>query len=139
MFFIIYDSFLKWINVIPVKNIKATSAISCLRNVFSTHGIPYFLVSDNGSSFSRQEFNEFCKVNRIKHLKIAPYHPSSNGAAECSAQILTSAQKNINGKVVSDLDSTLSCFMLSYRTTPHKKISDILPLHSGIIVVLSNK
>ena len=88
IFFIIYDLFLKWINVIPMKNIKATSVISCLRNVFSTHGIPYFLVSDNGSSFSRQEFNEFCKVKGIKHLKIAPYHPSSNGAAERSVQIL---------------------------------------------------
>ena len=50
--------------------------------------IPYFLSSDNGPSFSSQEFNEFCKVNGIKHLKIAPYHPSSNGAAERSVQIL---------------------------------------------------
>ena len=58
-----------------MKNIKATSVISCLRNVFSTHGIPYFPVSDNGPSLSSQKFNEFCKVNGIKHLKIAPYHP----------------------------------------------------------------
>ena len=120
MFFIIYDLFLKWINAIPMKNIKATSVISCLRNVFSTHGIPYFLVSDNEPSFSSQEFNEFCKVNRIKHLKIAPYHPSSNGAAECSVQIFkTALKKIIDGKVVSDLDSTLSHFMVSYCTTPH--------------------
>ena len=120
MFFIIYDLFLKWINVIPMKNIKATSVISCLRNVFSTHGIPYFLVRDNGSSFSRQEFNEFCKVKGIKHLKIAPYHPSSNGAAERSVQTFKTVLKNIiDGKVVIDLDSTLSRFMLSYHTTPH--------------------
>ena len=101
MFFIIYDLFLKWINVIPMKNIKATSVISCLRNVFSTHGIPYFLVSDNEPSFSSQEFNEFCKVNRIKHLKIAPYHPSSNGAAEHSVQTFKTELK----KIISDLDS----------------------------------
>ena len=101
MFFIIYDLFLKWINVIPMKNIKATSVISCLRNVFSTHGIPYFLVRDNGSSFSRQEFNEFCKVKGIKHLKIAPYHPSSNGAAEHSVQTFKTELK----KIISDLDS----------------------------------
>ena len=93
MFFIIYDLFLKWINVIPMKNIKATSVISCLRNVFSTHGIPYFLVIDNGPLFSSQEFNEFCKVNGIKHLKIAPYHPSSNEAAERSVQIFKTALK----------------------------------------------
>ena len=48
----------------------------------------YFLVSDDELSFSSLEFNEFCKVNRIKHLKIAPYHLSSNGAAACSVKIL---------------------------------------------------
>ena len=80
----------------------------------------YFLVSDNRPSFSGQKFNEFCKVNRIKHLKIAPYHPSSNGAAERSVQTFKTVLKNIiDGKVVIDLDSTLSRFMLSYRTTPH--------------------
>ena len=92
-FLIIIDSLSKWINVIPMKNIKATSVISCLRNVFSTHGIPYFLVIDNGPLFSSQEFNEFCKVNGIKHLKIAPYHPSSNEAAERSVQIFKTALK----------------------------------------------
>ena len=120
MFFIIYDLFLKWINVIPMKNIKATSVISCLRNVFSTHGISQFLVSDNGLSFSSQEFYEFCKVHGIKQLKIAPYHPSSNGTAQRSVQTFkTALKKIIQGKVVSDLDSTLSRFMLSYHTTPH--------------------
>ena len=120
MFIIIYDSFTKWINVIPMKNIKATSVISCFRNVFSTHEIPYFLVSDNGPWFSSQKFNEFCKVNGIRHLKIAPYHPSPNGAAERSVQTFkTALKKIIDGKVVSDLDSTLSHFILSYCTTPH--------------------
>ena len=103
-----------------MKNIKATSVISCFRNVFSTHEIPYFLVSDNGPWFSSQKFNEFCKVNGIRHLKIAPYHPSPNGAAERSVQTFkTALKKIIDGKVVSDLDSTLSHFILSYCTTPH--------------------
>ena len=67
-----------------------------------------------------QIFNQFCKVNGIKHLKLAPYHPSSNGAAERSVQAFKTALKQIiDGKVVGDLYSTLSRFMLSYRTTPH--------------------
>ena len=84
------------LNVILMINIKVTSVISCFRNVFWTHGIPYFLVSDNEPSFSSQEFNEFCKVNRIKHLKIAPYHPSSNGAAERSVQTFKTALKKLS-------------------------------------------
>ena len=61
MFFIIYDSFSKWINVIPMKNIKATSVISCLRNVFSTHGIPYFLVT-MGPHFQFRNLMNFVKL-----------------------------------------------------------------------------
>ena len=60
MFFIIYDLFLKWINAIPMKNIKATSVISCLRNVFSTHGIPYFLVT-MGPHFQVRNLMNFVK------------------------------------------------------------------------------
>ena len=103
-----------------MKKIKTVSVISCLRNVFSTHGIPYFLVRDNGPSFLSQEFDVFCKLNGIKHLKISPYHPSSNGAAKRSVQTFKIALKKIvEGKEINDLDSTLSRFMLSYRTTLH--------------------
>ena len=61
MFFIIYNSFSKWINVIPMKNIKVSSVISCLRNVFSTQGILYFLVSDNGPLFQVRNLMNFVK------------------------------------------------------------------------------
>ena len=57
---IIYDSFSKWINAFPMKNIKATSVISCLRNVFSTHGIPYFLVT-MGPHFQVRNLMNFVK------------------------------------------------------------------------------
>ena len=54
-------------------------------------------------------------------MKIAPCYPAPNGAAERSVQTFkTALKKIIDGKVVSDLDSTLSHFMLSYRTTPRK-------------------
>ena len=35
-------------------------------------------------------------------------------------------------------DEAFDCFV-TLHTIPHKKISEILPLHGGIIVVLSNK
>ena len=120
MFLIIYDSYSKWIDAIPMTNITSSAVIDCLRSTFSIHGIPYFIVSDNGPSLVSEEFKKFFKLNGIKHLTIAPYHPSSNGAAERSVQTFkTSLKKIIEGKPVKDLNAILQRFLLTYRTTPH--------------------
>ena len=52
MFLIIYDSYLKWIDAVPMTNITSSAEIGCLRCTFSIHGIPYFVVSDNGTSLA---------------------------------------------------------------------------------------
>ena len=39
-------------------------------------------MSDNSPQFAAHEFAEFLRVNGVKHNRVAPYHPSSNGAVE---------------------------------------------------------
>ena len=48
------------------------------------------IVSDNASSFTCKEFSRFCALNGIKHVRCAPYHPSSNGLAEHAVQTIKS-------------------------------------------------
>ena len=59
MFLIIYDSYLKWIDAIPMANITSSAVVDHLRCTFSVHVLPYFIVSDNGPSLASQEFNTF--------------------------------------------------------------------------------
>ena len=56
--------------------------IEALREIFARYGIPHHLVSDNGPQFMSQEFAVFLAKNGMKHIRTAPYHPASNGAAE---------------------------------------------------------
>ena len=92
-------------------NITSSAVIDCLRSTFSIHGIPYFIVSDNGPSHVSEEVKTFCKLNGIKHLTIASYHPSSNGAAKHSVQTFkTSLKKIIEGKPVKDSNAILNLF-----------------------------
>ena len=64
----------------------AANTIKVLQEIFSMHGLPEQLVSDNGPQFVSSEFLDFCKANGIKHFQVAPYHPASNGLAECTVQ-----------------------------------------------------
>ena len=61
--------------------------------MFARLGIPCQLVSDNGPQFASEEFAQFMRANGVKHIRCAPYHPASNGAAERLVQTVKQAVK----------------------------------------------
>ena len=87
MFLIVIDAYSKWLEVHYMKSTTSNATIEKLREIFATHGLPATLVSDNGSNFTSSEFEEFMKRNGIKHIKVAPYHPASNGLAERAVRV----------------------------------------------------
>ena len=97
---------------------RSTSTISInkLRMMFSTHGIPDTILSDNASAFVGQEFQNCCRVTGIQHITMSPHHPSSNGHAERAAGFVKEGVKRMDG---GDLETKLACFLLDYRFTPH--------------------
>ena len=89
-----------------------------LRKLFSSYGLPEQIVSDNGPQFVSEEFAAFTKMNGIKHIKSAPYHPSTNGAVEGLVQTFKKAMRasEHDGRTHSQ---RLASFLLSYRSMPH--------------------
>ena len=96
----------------------ATKTISVLREIFARYGLPQQLVSDNGPQFSAEEFSMFLKSNGIKHIRCAPYHPASNGAAERMVQTMKQSLKTGMAQGV-PLEQSLMKFLIQYRVTPH--------------------
>ena len=80
MWLIVVDAHSKWPEVIPMTSTTATKTIQELRLIFARWGLPEQLISDNGPQFVSEEFAEFSRTNGIKNIRVAPYHPSSNGA-----------------------------------------------------------
>ena len=99
------------------------STISVLRTIFSLHGLPEILVSDNGTAFSSSEFGIFLRQNAIRHITSAPYHPATNGLAARAVQILKNSLKKSEP---GDIDKQLARLLFHYRTTPHAT-TDISP------------
>lgn len=56
------------------------------------------IVSDNGSVFTSKEFADFMKQNDITHVKLSPYHPSTNRLAEHAVQTFKTSMKKSHWK-----------------------------------------
>ncbi len=82
MFLVAVDAHSKWPEAYLMSSTTVSQTISVLQKMFATHGLPEQIVSDNGPQFVSSEFAEFMKQNGVKHVRSAPYHPSTNGLAE---------------------------------------------------------
>lgn len=95
IFLVLIDAYSKWLEIRITKNVTALATIGELRDIFTTHGLPSMLVSDNGSQLISYEFGEFIRRNGIVHTTCAPFHPSSNGMAERGAQTFKNGLKKM--------------------------------------------
>ena len=91
MYLLVTDAHSKWPEIVEIKSTTASRTVEELRKLFSSYGLPEQLVMDNGPQFVSEEFAMFTKVNGVKHIKNAPYHPSTNGAVERLVQIFKKA------------------------------------------------
>ena len=115
-FFLLVDAYSKWPEIVPMT--KTTSAtITALRHIFSMHGLPEAIVSDNGPQFTSGEFSTFLAENGIRHIRSSPFHPASNGAAERLVQSFKSAMKK--NATSQSIAHKVAAFLLLYRSTPH--------------------
>ncbi|KXJ07186.1 Uncharacterized protein K02A2.6, partial [Exaiptasia diaphana] len=118
MFLVVVDAYSKYPEVVKMSSTTSTATVKVLREIFSRHGLPETIVSDNGPQLTSEEFQNFCSANGIIHRRSAPYKPSTNGQAERIVQVLKTAltQASITKE---DIDSAVARHMLVYRNTAH--------------------
>ena len=116
MYLLVVDAHSKWLEVLPMRTTTAEATIHQLRTLFARFGIPETIVSDNGPQFTADVFEQFCKRNGIHHVRVAPYHPASNGLAERMVQTFKQGFRKLT---VGTVEERIARFLLQYRTTPH--------------------
>ena len=117
-FLIIVDAHSKWSEVIPMMTTTDKKTIAELRRVFSIHGLPEQIVSDNGTQFTSEVFQQLIGENGIKHVRSTPHHPSTNGEAERFVQMLKNVMRAAKGDS-GTIETKLARFLLVYRSTPN--------------------
>lgn len=61
-----------------MKETTAAKTLDALCVMFAASGLPEQPVTDNIPQFVSEEFATFAKLNGIKHIRCAPYHPASS-------------------------------------------------------------
>jgi transposase InsO family protein len=108
-YLLVVDYFSRYVEVQTLSSTTSASVIKALKAIFSRHGIPATMVSDNGPQYSSQEFQRFSQEYNFTHTTSSPHYPQSNGLAERMVRTV----KSILSKS-SDPYSAL----LAYRSTP---------------------
>ena len=111
------NAFSEWPEVFVVNSTSAQQTIHKLRTVFTTHGLPVTLISDNGPPFTSSGFSRFMDSNGIIHRRVPPYHPSSNGLAKNFVKSVKQALNKSN--IHLSVESKIAKFLATYRNTPH--------------------
>ena len=74
--------------MIPPSQCNAAKTIWVLKELFSKHGIPETIQSDNGPQFASHQFAEFTKDWNFDHTTSSPRNPRSNGQAEAAVKVV---------------------------------------------------
>ena len=116
---VLTDYFTKWIEAEAFANITEKEVQWFVwKNIICRHGLPYEIVTDNGSQFISNKFREFCERWRNRLNTSSPRYPQSSGQAQASNKIIINGLKKTldlkKGCWANELDGVL----WSHRTTP---------------------
>ena len=108
-YLLVVDYFSKFIELALLKNTTSETVVSHLKSIFSRHGIPEVLVSDNGPQYSSTHFAKFADKYAFTHDTSDPLYPQSNGEAERAVRTIK--------QLLSKSEDPYEALMI-YRATP---------------------
>ena len=107
-YLLLVDYFSRYPEVVRLQSLTAHAVIKAVKSVFSHHGIPEELHTDNGPQFDADSFKEFARTYQFKHTTSSPYYSQGNALAERTVKTVKSLMKS----------DDVYLALLTYRSTP---------------------
>lgn len=115
---VVMDDYSRYPAIEILTSTSAKSTIPLLDKIFSEHGIPEVVKTDNGSPFQSEEFAKFATYLNFYHHRITPRWPEANGEVERFMRTIKKAVRTSQAEA-RPWRQELWKFVRSYRTTPH--------------------
>jgi len=112
---VLVDYLTKWVEAEPLKTTESEDVIKFLKKVFSRHGIPEVLVTDNGPQFISDKTKAFLDLHDVFVYYITTYHPASNGEVENRNKEICKYLRLLSERT-EDWDETLYSALWALRT-----------------------
>jgi len=115
---VVVDYYSRYYEVDILMSTTTEKVISSLERIFSRHGYPVTIKSDNGPQFISSAFKEYCESIDVQHVKVTARWAPANGEVERqNRSILKRLQ--IAQAERRDWKQALTTYLLAYRATPH--------------------
>ena len=85
------DRATRWIEVHPLADTAQTVALAFVNVWISRFGVPLHVITDRGSQFESEMFDELASVVGFHRLRTTAYHPQSNGLIEPTHRTIKAA------------------------------------------------
>ena len=112
------DYYSRYYEIDIMKSVTSAKVIDSLEKMFTTHGSPVTLTSDNGPQFVSSEFAEFMKREGVFHRRVTPLYPAANGEVERQNRSLLKRLKIAQAEN-KDWKHEIRLYLRAYRCTPH--------------------
>lgn len=104
----------------PTKNDTGQTAVNYLSTLVNALEPPDQLITDRGKNYTSKQFESYCTMKKMKHVKTSGYHPQANGLCErTNGTVITGLRMKKLDHPRKKWTHLLQEVLHAYNTTPH--------------------
>lgn len=117
----VMDHFTRYCEFVPLPDQTAESiARGIVQRVITKFGVPKFLISDQGASFTSDLIRQLCKFLHVRKLQTTGFHPQANGRLERVHATIARMLSHFVNRHQTDWDEYLPYITMAYNSQGHE-------------------